>query len=180
MLIGELYQLFCKREKSRYNLDAPFYQDGWWIATDSRVLIRRKSDAQDSEGNHPKCGVVIDRIGSVAEWNPWPEIAMCEGCVQDGYRIVECGNCGGDGKCNQCRCENEHDCGECHGEGTVTDICECRTTRIDIGGKPIASYYVWLIGQLGGVEFGVVPNYDNVFFRWPEGEGVVAAMKKED
>lgn len=44
----------------------------------------------------------------------------------ESSRVVSCRQCGGDGRCNQCDCQQEHQCGNCKGSGKDTDDPEPR------------------------------------------------------
>ena len=173
MLVGDLMQRFC--ETDGY-CSSPFYQAGWLVATDRRVLIRRRSDAPDTTDRRvPTIGPVMSPIAYVVEWHQWPEVSPCEACDRTGWKKVPCSSCGGTGICT-CHCGDEHDCG-CE-DGAETHACDCRTVTdaIDMGGTMFARHYVWLVGQLGKVEWGIAPGSSLLFFRWPDGEGVLTGL----
>jgi hypothetical protein len=51
-----------------------------------------------------------------------PREAPCDDCGT-------CEACGGEGTCLCSQCENEHDCGQCDGKGTVCATKDCKTCR---------------------------------------------------
>ena len=185
MLVGDLMQRFCAAEADAYrDLSAPFYKGGWWVATDGRVIVRRRSTATpdtSERGRLPNSQPIFEKIAAVKKWEPWPKAEPCGVCNDNcGRRVVVCEMCMGGGKCTSCRCEREHDCGSCDGTGDAVDLCQCCTieSAVKIGHGHFSQHYVWLVGQLGKVEWGYASKSKRspLFFRCGDIEGALMGL----
>ena len=183
MKAEELHPIFkecCLKTSTRYAMDHPFSQGGYWCATDGRILVRQKTDEPDSDGKYPDTASVW-RADELYEPEPMPldVTAECKNC--DGSETQKCEECQGTGEC-VCRCDHEHECGYCDGRGSWD--CRCNLGKhYDAGTYLIAGGFVRLILKHGGLIFQPKDKAANKTpFRFTIGdsiEGLVMPMEKE-
>jgi hypothetical protein len=157
MNILETLSRFCDTESSRYSLQQPWFDGGWTIATDGKVLVavpwrvqgvRTFDDIKAAGDRVPDCKSVFESAGlgimrsdkGSSKWHPWPgvDIDKPPGTNDRWEWFVPCPDCGGD-KCCSAGWERHG-----HGDGVIL-----------IGDAWAAIPYVWLVGQLERVEYYV-------------------------
>ena len=95
-----------------------WHGDPWTVATDGRQLVLLRGHHADAPEAPPDVLARFQPMLDAAAGTPldWPRFAAWIGPATAGET---CRNCGGDGRCNGCHCDAEHDCGDCDGTGKV-------------------------------------------------------------
>lgn len=150
--------------------EGPFWLD------EHGVWISRGEELKDKP-------IKRDSIAGVMEWakgNEVIELPQVDGPpagVDEKWETqVECDFCGGSGF-RECDMGHEHDCNQCCGVGTESDLCEEAVERVTIKDRDYARHYVWLINRLPGCVAVNQTMEGSLGFTFEGGRGVLQSMK---
>lgn len=193
-------QDFCAKDNRICAFSTPFVRSGWKYASDSKIIIRIKTDELDC-GAEGMTVSTLEKVMGIKDCpehaKPWPnsdgktKSKKCEGCRGSGMSgATECKKCLGTGIIECSHCGSEIDCDECDGEGIISDpksppCPECggkgeMESMADqcLGGKlTIRGEYFTLISQLPNVRYIHAEQYKIRFF-FDGGDGAVMGLKK--
>lgn len=116
-----------------------FHRDGYDAATDGRSIVAIRVGRNESAESGPKIAgfaspfppAMRSTVAHLQAWAGEPRRATSAPCS----RTETCDECRGT-KSHECSCGDEHDCGECGGEGTVR-CSECDGEGTVIAHPPI-------------------------------------------
>lgn len=99
----------------------------WWFASDSRLGVATVASWQEVALSEAKSKICKLLQGCRLELGNTTAEALASWCgPHEGSKEVVCYNCGGDGECNACHCDNPHTCGDCDGSGKRIDCPDPR------------------------------------------------------
>jgi len=127
---------FCSHPSNKPT-DVPFILNGWKYATNGYIAIRRPSTQPPSQTPTlpwppiesvfawPEDLAFLPTPGIVGD----PKLIECPHCNGHRRQPVQCCTCKGTGSCTCSRCQGEHDCGKCRGNGEVYTGAPCNRCR---------------------------------------------------
>jgi hypothetical protein len=157
---------------ARYAIGAPFFQDGFKVATDGRILIRVPGfDKQDSE-RCPNVQEVFDKCQTAVDV-PITETGFsddeCIFCYGTKHRCVECDTCGEDIELKDLPCER------CNATGK-------ERAKLEVEGCLFSGHYIHIICQeLKNPKVVRIDKKDDgqILFTFDGGDGCLKGIAKD-
>jgi hypothetical protein len=161
---------FCDDDPyGRYSLNAPFFEGGYLVATDGKVLVRLR----DREGINakdrkvPRVAEIMRDIAGALDYHPWPAADAIPACPE-----VDCENGILELACSGCAC------GHCEGQ-PYTKLCSDLACPVEIGGVRIARHYWYKIARLPGVKFCIARKGEMLWLRFDGGDGAIMGLTSD-